>query len=85
MKQELAGIGNGRALAVNILHLAEICRQITIPTPHHSNFYGLGALPVAQSTTSKHWRKYGEEKVALISSPSSSTSTRQQQAIDHTC
>ena len=31
-------------------------RQITTPTHHHSVFYGLDALGVAQLTMSKHWR-----------------------------
>jgi len=31
-------------------------RQITMPVPHHSIFYGPGALPDAQPTVSKHWR-----------------------------
>jgi len=29
-------------------------RQITTPTPHHSVFYRLDALPAAQPTASKH-------------------------------
>ena len=29
-------------------------RQITTPTPHHSVFYRLDALPAAQPTVSKH-------------------------------
>ena len=32
-------------------------RQITTPTPHHSIFYRLDALPDAQLTVSKHWRQ----------------------------
>ena len=32
-------------------------RQITTPASHHSVFYRPDALPAAQSTVSKHWRK----------------------------
>ena len=32
-------------------------RQITTPTPHHSVFYRPDALPAAQPTASKHWRR----------------------------
>ena len=32
-------------------------RQITMPVPHHSIFYGPNALPGAQPTVSKHWRQ----------------------------
>ena len=32
-------------------------RQITTPAPHHSVFYRPDALPVAQPTVSKHWRR----------------------------
>ena len=32
-------------------------RQITTPAPHHSVFYRPDALPAAQPTASKHWRK----------------------------
>ena len=32
-------------------------RQITMPAPHHLSFYGPDALPAAQPTVSKHWRK----------------------------
>jgi len=30
-------------------------RQITMPAPHHSVFYGPDALPAAKPTASKHW------------------------------
>jgi len=30
------------------------CRQMTTSAPHHSVFYRLDALPVAQPTASKH-------------------------------
>ena len=33
---------------------APCSRQITMPAPHHSSFYGPDALPVAQPTASKH-------------------------------
>ena len=42
----------------NNLHLAP-CRQITTPTPHHSIFYRPDALPDAQPTVSKRWRRTG--------------------------
>ena len=32
-------------------------RQTTTPAPHHSVFYRPDALPAAQPTVSKHWRK----------------------------
>ena len=32
-------------------------RQITTPAPHCSVFYRPGALPAAQPTASKHWRR----------------------------
>jgi len=31
-------------------------RQITTPSPYHSVFYRLDALPAAEPTASKHWR-----------------------------
>ena len=37
-------------------------RQITMPTPHHSVFYRLDALPAAQPTASKHWRHWNVSK-----------------------
>ena len=50
-------------------------RQITTPTPHHSIFYRLDALPDAQTTVSKHRRQQIVQahnhiiisKIALIS------------------
>jgi len=36
-------------------------RQITMPVPHHSIFYGPDALPDAQPTVSKHWRQIGDQ------------------------
>jgi len=32
-------------------------KQTTMPAPHHSIFYRLGALSDAQPTVSKHWRQ----------------------------
>jgi len=32
-------------------------RQITMPAPHHSSFYGPDALLATQPTVSKHWRQ----------------------------
>jgi len=37
---------------------APCCRQITLPAPHHSNFYRPDALPDAQPTVSKHRKHY---------------------------
>ena len=31
--------------------------QTTTPVPHHSDFYRADALPAAQPTASKHWRR----------------------------
>jgi len=33
---------------------AHCSKQIATPTPHHSNFYRLDALPDAQPTVSEH-------------------------------
>ena len=33
-------------------------RQITMPAPHHSDFYRPDALPAAQPIASKHWRNH---------------------------
>jgi len=53
LKQETVS-GNGTSWA--ICKSASHSRQITMPAPHHSLFYRLDALPVAQPTASKHWR-----------------------------
>jgi len=42
-------------------------RQITTPTPRHSIFYRLDALPGAQPTLSKHWKhKYHKYKLEIV-------------------
>ena len=43
----------------HLLGYMQVCTssQTTTPTSHHSIFYRLDALPAAQPTASKHWRK----------------------------
>ena len=53
-KQETVG---GSGISWAICKSAPRSRQITTPAPHHSVFYRQDALPAAQPTTSKHWRK----------------------------
>ena len=53
LKQEIVS-GNGIRWAT--CKSAPHSRQITMPTPHHSVFYKLDALPATQPTASKHWR-----------------------------
>jgi len=48
---------SGRGISWAICKSAPRSRQITTPAPHHSVFYRLDALPAAQSTASKHWRR----------------------------
>ena len=55
LKQEKVS-GSGMSWA--ICKSAPCSRLITMPVPHHSVFYRLDALPAAQPTASKHWRKY---------------------------
>jgi len=54
LKQETVS-GNGISWAICMS--ASRSRQITTPASHHSVFYRPGALPAAQPTASKHWRK----------------------------
>ena len=54
LKQETLS-GNGISWA--ICKSAPCSRQTTTPAPHHSVFYRPDALPAAQPTASKHWRK----------------------------
>ena len=49
-----------------ICNCAPRSRQITTPTPHHSDFYRLDALPAAQPTVSKHWRDFVYLTVEII-------------------
>ena len=48
--------------------------QITMPAPHYSVFYRPDALPVAQSTASKHWRQKVVQKNKPLNGRSSSSS-----------
>ena len=48
---------SGRGISWAICKSASHSRQITMPVPHHSNFYRPDALPAAQPTASKHWRQ----------------------------
>ena len=54
LKQETV---SGSGISWAICKSAPCSRQITMPTPHHSVFYRPDALPAAQPTVSKHWRK----------------------------
>ena len=54
LKQETASVGG---ISWAICKPAPRSRQITTSAPHHSVFYRLGALPVAQQKASKHWRQ----------------------------
>ena len=54
LKQETVG-GSGTSWA--ICKSSPRSRQITMPAPHHSDFYRPDALPAAQPTASKHWRE----------------------------
>ena len=54
LKQETV---SGSAISWAICKSAPRSRQITRPAPHHSVFYRPDALPAAQSTASKHWRR----------------------------
>ena len=48
----------GIGISWTVCKLFALCsRQITMPAPHHSDFYGLDALPDTQPTASKHWRQ----------------------------
>jgi len=51
LKQETV---SGSGISWVICKSAPRSRQITMPAPHHSVFYGPDALPVAQETASKH-------------------------------
>jgi len=53
LKQETV---NGSSISWAICKPTPRPRQITIQASHHSVFYRPDALPVAQSTASKHWR-----------------------------
>ena len=54
LKQETV---SGSGISWAICKSAPRSRQITTPVPHHSVFYRPDALPAAQPTASKHWRK----------------------------
>ena len=54
LKQETV---SGSGISWAVCKCAPRSRQITMPAPHHSGFYGPDALPDAQPTVSKHWRQ----------------------------
>ena len=54
LEQEIV---SGSGISWTICKSAPRSRQITTPEPNHSDFYKLDALPVAQPTMSKHWKK----------------------------
>ena len=51
---------SGSGISWAICKLAPCSRQTTTPAPHHSVFYRPDAVPAAQPTVSKHWRKKTE-------------------------
>jgi len=48
---------SGSGISWAICKTARSSRQITMPAPRHSVFYRQDALPAAQPTASKHWRR----------------------------
>jgi len=52
-------IVSGSDISWAICKSAPRLRQIFMSAPHHSVFYRPDALPAAQPTVSKHWRKNG--------------------------
>ena len=48
----------GSGISWTICKSAPRSRQITTPAPHRSVFYRPDALPAAQPTVSKHWRRW---------------------------
>ena len=54
LEQEIV---SGSSICWAICKSAPQKSQTTMPTSHHSVFYRLDALPVAQPTASKHWRQ----------------------------
>ena len=61
LKQET---GSGSGISWAICKSAPRSRQLTTPAPHHSVFYRPDALPAAQPTASKHWRRYPLTEIA---------------------
>jgi len=61
LKQETV---SGSGISWAICKFAHRSRQITTPAPHHSVFYRPDALPAAQPTVSKHWRKIHRKRRA---------------------
>jgi len=47
---------SGSGISWAICRSAPRSRQITMPAPHHSDFYRPDAFPATQPTASKHWR-----------------------------
>ena len=54
LKQETVSVSG---ISWAVCKSAPHSRQITTPAPHHSVFYRPDALPAAQPTASKHWRR----------------------------
>ena len=52
-QETVSGSGIGWAICKS----APRSRQVTMPAPHHSVFYRPDALPAAQPSASKHWRR----------------------------
>jgi len=48
------------------MQVSTCSRQITTPAPHHSVFYRPDALPAAQPTASKHYRRYTNLFIIII-------------------
>ena len=76
LKQETV---SGTGISWAVLKSAPRSRQITTPAPHHSVFYRPDALPAAQPTASKHWRRWYYFSLQIISSPKRSVHRFQKQ------
>ena len=50
---------SGSGISWAVCKSAPRSRQISMPAPHHSVVYRPDALPAAQPTASKHWRREG--------------------------
>ena len=53
---------SGSGISWAISKSAPCYRQTTTPAPHHSLFYRPDALPTAQTTASKHWKRENEKQ-----------------------
>ena len=67
LKQETV---SGSGISWAICKSAPRSRQITMPAPHHSDFYRPDALPAAQPTASKYWRPLYRDHLSVFA-PSS--------------